>query len=124
MAVAGPVVEGMFAVGGSIPTDRPDDDRATGFHWNYTTFLEHRVPRRRRATCTGCTATGNGSAAVHGYAIDPVCGMQVQTADAPASALHDGTRLFFCSDHCRDRFEADVRRQARRPSPPETASTT
>ena len=41
-----------------------------------------------------------------GYAIDPVCGMQVRTADAPATAVHAGERHFFCSDGCREHFEA------------------
>ena len=40
-----------------------------------------------------------------GYAIDPICGMQVRTADAPASTVRDGVRTYFCSDHCRERFE-------------------
>ena len=35
---------------------------------------------------------------------DPVCGMQVEIALAPASADHDGHRLYFCSDHCAERF--------------------
>ena len=45
-----------------------------------------------------------------GYALDPVCGMQVETANAPASADHAGARYWFCSDHCRERFEADAER--------------
>ena len=39
--------------------------------------------------------------------IDPVCGMQVDPATAAASLEHDGTRYFFCSEGCRDTFEAD-----------------
>jgi Cu+-exporting ATPase len=38
--------------------------------------------------------------------VDPVCGMQVD----PATALqteHDGHPYYFCSDHCRAKFEAD-----------------
>ena len=40
-----------------------------------------------------------------GYAIDPVCGMQVRTTHAPATATHNGERFYFCSDRCRERFE-------------------
>jgi YHS domain-containing protein len=31
--------------------------------------------------------------------------MQVRTRNAPASALRDDERFYFCSDHCRERFE-------------------
>ena len=36
---------------------------------------------------------------------DPVCGMQVERAIAPASTSHDGHRWYFCSERCRQRFE-------------------
>jgi putative ABC transport system ATP-binding protein len=35
---------------------------------------------------------------------DPVCGMLVDPAEAPASLAYDGSRLFFCSRGCRDEF--------------------
>ncbi|HLI01180.1 MAG TPA: YHS domain-containing protein, partial [Acidimicrobiales bacterium] len=47
-----------------------------------------------------------------GYAKDPICGMQVETAHAPASTVHHGRRVYFCSEHCRDRFVADPERFA------------
>lgn len=40
-------------------------------------------------------------------AIDPVCGMTVEPADASATAEHDGTTYYFCCHGCADRFEAD-----------------
>ena len=45
-----------------------------------------------------------------GYAIDPVCGMQVQTANAPARATHEGRTFYFCADRCRERFEGEPAR--------------
>ena len=79
---------------------------ATRFQWNYTTFLNvaflavfallYWLYRNR-------DRLGGGI----GYALDPVCGMQVRTADAPAQSLYDGQRFWFCSDHCRDRFDPD-----------------
>lgn len=39
-------------------------------------------------------------------AIDPVCGMTVDPASA-ISVSHDGTTYYFCSNHCRDRFQSD-----------------
>ena len=37
--------------------------------------------------------------------IDPVCHMTVNTASAK-SAVYSGTVYYFCSNECRDRFEA------------------
>jgi uncharacterized protein len=47
-----------------------------------------------------------------GYAIDPVCGMQVETANAAASVERDGEVVYFCSDHCRHRYESASRTSA------------
>ena len=38
-------------------------------------------------------------------AVDPVCGMTVQTASAK-SAVHNGQVYYFCSQDCRQKFEA------------------
>lgn len=105
MAVAGLAVQGLFALLGVLPTTRPHDIVHTSFAWNYTTFLNiallavfaylYYLYRHRQRF-------GGG----RGYAIDPVCGMQVRTADAPATAAHRRQRYYFCSDRCRERFEA------------------
>jgi YHS domain-containing protein len=58
----------------------------------------------------------------NGYALDPVCGMQVRTGDAPASSSHDGHTIWFCSDHCRMRFEADPDRFSEAPAPSPAAT--
>jgi uncharacterized protein len=106
MAVAGLAVEGLFDVTGLIPRTRPRDIVPTSFQWNYTTFLNlaflvvagylYWLYRNR-------DRLGGGS----GYATDPVCGMQVQTANAPASTDHGGRRYWFCSDRCADKFRRD-----------------
>jgi YHS domain-containing protein len=106
-------VEGIFSLLGGIPGSRPEQIVETSFRWNYTTFLNiaflggfavlfwlHRNRER----------LGGGQ----GYAIDPICGMQVETANAPAVAHHDGRALYFCSDRCRERFVADPGRYATR----------
>jgi hypothetical protein len=73
------------------------------FSWNYTTFLN--------LVALGVLAVlfwlyGNrdrfGS---NRYAIDPMCGMQVDKGNAPASVVRDGHSVWFCSDHCRERYE-------------------
>jgi len=46
-----------------------------------------------------------GGAGTPGKAVDPVCGMRVQTAEAK-SALYQGHAYYFCSQNCREKFEA------------------
>jgi Cu+-exporting ATPase len=55
---------------------------------------------------------------------DPVCGMQVDTGRAAASATHGDVTYFFCSTACADAFRADPDRYAdlERHEPPYTAS--
>jgi YHS domain-containing protein len=50
-------------------------------------------------------------------AIDPVCGMRVDTDDAPATAEHEGTTYYFCSQVCHDLFVADPAAYARDAGP-------
>jgi YHS domain-containing protein len=105
MSAAGLITEGLFSAFGGIPATRPKNIVATHFSWNYTTFLNivllggfavlYWLYRNRERL-------GGGK----GYAIDPICGMQVQTSNAPATSIRDGQRYFFCSDRCRERFEA------------------
>jgi uncharacterized membrane protein YraQ (UPF0718 family)/YHS domain-containing protein len=107
MAAAGLIVEGVFALLGGVPSSRPETIVETRFEWNYTTFLNIAFIavfvamvwlRHNR------DRLGGGI----GYAVDPVCGMQVETANAPAHAAHDGQEYWFCSDRCHDRFVAGV----------------
>ncbi|HEY7156901.1 MAG TPA: heavy metal translocating P-type ATPase [Gemmataceae bacterium] len=43
-------------------------------------------------------------------AIDPVCGMTVDPASAPASVEHEGKKYYFCNPHCAHKFHADPAR--------------
>jgi len=111
MAAAGLIVEGLFSVAHLIPGHRPTTIAPTHFSWNYTSWLNivflalfgllYWLYRNRERL-------GGGQ----GYAIDTVCGMQVRTSDAPAEASFDGQRFYFCSDRCRERFEANPTRFA------------
>jgi uncharacterized membrane protein YraQ (UPF0718 family)/YHS domain-containing protein len=106
MSAAGLAVEYLFRAAAIEPTKRPVVVATTGFHWNYTTYLDivflvvfaglWWLARNQRRL-------GGGA----GYAIDPVCGMQVETANAAALSERDGAVVYFCSDHCRHRFEAE-----------------
>jgi hypothetical protein len=103
MSTAALLTELLFHAAGAVPTTRPATVVATGFEWNYTTYLNivflalfalmYGMYRNRARFGAGGT-----------YARDPVCGMQVETAHAPATLDIDGERVFFCSDHCATRF--------------------
>jgi hypothetical protein len=114
MSAAGLIVEGLFAGLHLVPAHRTGEVVSTGLHWNYTSILDivaivvaaalYWLYRNR-------SRLGGGE----GYATDPMCKMQVRTADAPASVVHDGARVFFCSDRCRERFETSARTTDMRP---------
>jgi Cu+-exporting ATPase len=38
---------------------------------------------------------------------DPVCGMEVDPAEAPATARFEGEMYYFCSEDCYQEFMAD-----------------
>ena len=40
-------------------------------------------------------------------AIDPVCGMTVDETSAACAHVHEGETCYFCSPHCRAKFETD-----------------
>ncbi len=108
----GLVVEGLFYALGWIPDTRPAQIVKTGFALNYTSVLNvlflslfgvlYWLYRNRERL-------GGGA----GYAIDPVCGMQVETAHAPARAVLEGNTYYFCSEGCRDHFLSQQTSSAR-----------
>jgi uncharacterized protein len=105
MSAAGLATQYLFRAFSIIPTKRPAVVAPTSFHWNYTTYLNIvflAVLAGLWWLARNQERLGGGS----GYAIDPVCGMQVETANAAATVELDGVRYWFCSDHCRHRFEA------------------
>ena len=111
MSTVGLLTELLFDAAGLIPTNRTQTIVETGFKWNYTTFLNviflalggylYWLYRNRERL-------GGGA----GYAIDPVCGMQIQTANAPAHLTRDGVEYWFCSDRCATRFATDPERHS------------
>jgi YHS domain-containing protein len=52
----------------------------------------------------GATATPVAS---QGAAVDPVCGMSIHAGPDTPHVTHDGQTVYFCSEHCRDRFVAN-----------------
>ena len=106
MSLAGLITEELFRALGWVPRTHPTVIAGNALGWNYTTVLDvvalgvfaglYWLYRNREHF-------GGGD----GYAKDPVCGMQVETAHAPAFVQHHGQRMYFCSEHCRDRFVKD-----------------
>ena len=106
MSTAGLVTEAIFR--GSRPgADHTACLRCPGaFSWNYTTYLNssssavfgllYWIYRNRERLGAGDR-----------YARDPVCGMQVEVAHAPASLAQAGERKYFCSDRCAERYGAE-----------------
>jgi len=111
MSATGLIVEYLFSAAGLVPAHHAGQIAAASFQWNYTTFLNlvflalfaglYWLSRNQQRL-------GGGA----GYATDPVCGMQVETANAPATAEHAGQMFYFCSDSCRAHFVKDPERHA------------
>jgi uncharacterized membrane protein YraQ (UPF0718 family)/YHS domain-containing protein len=109
MSAAGLATEYLFKAVGIAPDSAVAEHGMVGrdvFGWNYTTVLDV-VALVAFAGLYWLYRHRDRFGAGVGYAKDPVCGMQVQVAHAPASVEHAGTRYYFCSDHCRERFVAD-----------------
>ena len=106
MSAAGLAVEYLFRAVSIEPTRRPTVVAPTEFRWNYTTYLNI-VFLLVLATLWWLARNQHRFGGGEGYAIDPVCGMQVEVANAAARSEHDGLVFHFCSDHCRHRFEKD-----------------
>jgi YHS domain-containing protein len=103
MSLGGLAIGYLVQALGLVPTSRPTQIAPTSFAFNYTSVLDvifiaivgilYYLHRNR-------ARFGGGA----GYAIDPVCGMQVETSSAPARATHNGVIQHFCSDRCREKF--------------------
>jgi YHS domain-containing protein/uncharacterized membrane protein YraQ (UPF0718 family) len=111
MSAAGLATEYLFKAFGWLPAPKPGPIVGDTLQWNYTTILNivalvgfaglYWLYRNQKRV-------GGGA----GYAKDPVCGMQVETARAPARVDHDGKRIYFCSEHCAHRFTDNPDRYA------------
>jgi uncharacterized membrane protein YraQ (UPF0718 family) len=105
MSIGGLAVEYLFkAVQISEPA-RPQVVARTGFEWNYTTVL-NLIALVAFAVIYWLYRTRDTSDATSPYAKDPVCGMQVEKANAGATAWHGAEQYWFCCDGCRNTFVA------------------
>ncbi|MGI8614391.1 MAG: permease [Nocardioidaceae bacterium] len=112
MSTAGLLVDLLFRVVGIDFPQRRFEIAMTHFEWNYTTFLNIAflvVAGAVYWTYRNRERLGSGGQ----YAKDPVCGMQVERANAPAATALEDATYYFCSDRCHDRFVKDPGRFAR-----------
>jgi uncharacterized membrane protein YraQ (UPF0718 family)/YHS domain-containing protein len=123
MAIAGLATQGIFSAAHLIPTHRTIAVGVDHFSWNYTTYLDILALGVGFAVWwLAHTKSRHGGG--EGYAIDPVCAMQVRTADAPAATIIDGVTYYFCCDRCRERFVAEPERFLGDADSPRRNSTT
>jgi uncharacterized membrane protein YraQ (UPF0718 family)/YHS domain-containing protein len=103
MVAAALIVDGIFSALGLVPTDRPSIESISerAITWNYTTALNI-VFLFVAAALVGLT--------LRHAAKDPVCGMTVDRHKTPHSSVHDGATFYFCSAHCKKRFDTDPER--------------
>jgi uncharacterized protein len=115
MTLAGLATEAIFGATGLIPRHRATQIVAGHFSWNYTTILNI-VFLALFALLVWVYRNRDRIGGGAGQADDPVCGMRVGQASAPASLEYEGTRYYFCSDRCRDRFAASPGRYTGAPA--------
>ena len=106
MAAAGLITEGIFSGSGLVPHHRATQIAPTHFQWNYTTYLNI-LFLAVFATLYWLSRNQERLGGGAGYAIDPVCGMQVRAATAPSQRVHSGRTVWFCCDRCAERFDRD-----------------
>ncbi|WP_022880612.1 permease [Gryllotalpicola ginsengisoli] len=105
MSAAGLAVEYLFRL---VRLPEPSHDvtmEMRHISWNYTTWLDIAA----LAVFALLYWLYRTRGASERYAKDPVCGMQVEVAHAPASRTRDGRTYYFCSDRCAARFDREHR---------------
>lgn len=105
MSIAGLAVEYLFKALSIPDPPRPTMIVPTKFSWDYTSILN--IVALIGFAVLYWLYRHRDTAGPQRYAKDPVCGMQVEIAHAPATRRHDGHSVYFCSDHCAERFDSD-----------------
>jgi uncharacterized membrane protein YraQ (UPF0718 family)/YHS domain-containing protein len=109
MSTSGLVTELIFRAVHGVPGSRPHVIVTEHFAWDHTTVLNIvfligfavlLVVHHNRDR--------DGDAGTH--TTDPVCGMQVEKANAGATSQVDDDTVYFCSPRCQQRFSHDLTR--------------
>jgi uncharacterized membrane protein YraQ (UPF0718 family)/YHS domain-containing protein len=108
-AAGGLATQGLFQAARLIPTTRPLQVVPEQFAFDATTALDIAAIVLFIALVWAARHRVRSEQSER-VAIDPICGMQIERASAPATVAHDGRTFFFCSDHCATRFRSDPER--------------
>jgi uncharacterized protein len=103
MSAAGLLTEALMRGVGGIPEDRPRLIAPEHFAWDHTAVLNI-VAMAGFAMVVRAARRRTHALADQSYAIDPVCGMQVERANAPATDGLGKDRIYFCSQRCQDKY--------------------
>ncbi len=112
MSIAGFIIEEIFSALGLVPTNRQIKILTSGIGLNSSTYLDiifFLVFMAMIWLARNRARFGGGK----GYAIDPVCQMQVEMENAPAKLFVNNAWVYFCSDNCKDRFARSPNNQTK-----------
>jgi uncharacterized protein len=103
VVLAALAVDGLFSLAGLVPSHRPSVDSIAErpVTWNYTSVLDILFALVFVALIGLTLRRG---------ATDPVCGMTVDRHAGKPTSVYAGRTWFFCSDHCRHRFDEEPER--------------
>ncbi|MGH9128384.1 MAG: permease [Acidimicrobiales bacterium] len=118
ISVSGLATEYIFKAAGLVPATRPTLVVSTTWSWNYTTILDLIALGAFAGLYLLYRNRGRFGGSQR-YARDPVCGMQVEMASAPARLTQGEQTWYFCSDRCAQGFRGPARGLTSK----ETAST-
>jgi uncharacterized membrane protein YraQ (UPF0718 family)/YHS domain-containing protein len=108
MSVSGLLTELIFRGAGAIPKHRPALVAPEHFAWDHTAILNI-VFLAGFALLIWVHLNRERFGPQTAFAIDPICGMQVERANPGAVLDADGGREYFCSGSCRDKFAGSLR---------------
>ena len=104
MVLAALVVELVFSALGLIPSERPATQDVFG-----SIELDYKAALNALGLVVFAVLF---ALTMRRGATDPVCGMSVDRGTAPCLE-HDGRTFYFCSGHCKGRFEREPERYVR-----------
>ena len=114
MSTAGLLTELLFRAAGLVPTTRPVTIAPAHFAWNYTTYLNLRLPGALRRPVLALPQPGAARGAGTATPAIPSAGCRSRRRTRlPRSSATAGA-YSFCSDRCAERFAAgSARREVR-----------
>ena len=109
MSTAGLITGAVFHAAGLVPAPSTHTSQivADHFAWNSTTFL-NAIFLALFGLLYWTYRNRDRLGASKANAIDPVCGMVVEIAHAPARSVSDEEIHYFCSERCQERYESKL----------------